>query len=109
MNEDKVTGKRSSADVIRSKAFAIWVPAPVGLGIAWLSIAALEDYGWGLFLGLPLLVSFLSAFCHGFRRRRKFGQAYGVAFLSMLVLGGLLMLVSLDGFICLLMRCRWRR
>lgn len=98
-----MTGKQSVADVIRSKAFAIWVPAPVGLGIAWLSIAVLEDYGWALFLGLPLLVSFLSAFCHGFRQRRKFGQAYGVAFLSMLVLGGLLMLVSLDGFICLLM------
>lgn len=103
MNENEVSSKRSVADVIRTRAFAIWVPAPVGLAIAWLSIAVLEDYGWALFLGLPLLVSFLSAFCYGFRQRRKFLPAYATAFLSILVLGGLIMLVSLDGIICLIM------
>lgn len=103
MNAGDAMEKRSFADVIRSAAFAIWVPAPVGYGIAWLSVAVFHDYGSALFIGLPLLVPFLSAFCFGFRRERKFFPAYRVATLSILVLGLLILLTALDGLICLIM------
>lgn len=71
--------------------------------MCYLSVKVFEDYGGVLFLGLPLLVSFLSAFCCGFRRSCKFGAAYPDAALSILVLGLLIIVVAMDGLICLLM------
>ncbi|RYD48830.1 MAG: hypothetical protein EOP83_25975, partial [Verrucomicrobiaceae bacterium] len=103
MNENDPAGKRSLADIIRSKAFAIWVPGPFGLGIAYLSVNVFHEYGWTLFIGLPLLVSFMSAFCYGFRRERKLLPAYGVAFASVVVVGLLIIVFALDGLICLIM------
>lgn len=52
---------------------------------------------------LPVIVSFLAAFCHCYRTQRSFGSAYGTAVLSLLALGGLILITALDGLICLLM------
>lgn len=54
-------------------------------------------------MGLPLLVSFLS----GFLLRRTgpcaWGRAYLASLLALIVLGALILLVAMDGLICLLM------
>jgi hypothetical protein len=89
--------------VLNNRATAILVPALVGLGGAALSVRAFEQYGWSLFLGLPIVVSFLAAFAWCYRRQQSFGSAYGVSCLSILALGGLIMIFALDGLICLLM------
>lgn len=89
--------------ILNNKATAILVPAIVGLGGAALSVRAFEQYGWSLFLGLPIVVSFLAAFAWSYRRQRTFGSAYGVSCLSILSLGGLILIFALDGLICLLM------
>jgi hypothetical protein len=88
---------------LNNKATAILVPALVGLGGAALSVRAFELYGWSLFLGLPIVVSFLAAFAWCYKRQESFGSAYGVSCLSILALGGLIMIFALDGLICLLM------
>jgi len=89
--------------VLNHKATAILLPAIIGLGGAALSVRAFEQYGWSLFLGLPIVVSFLSAFSWCFKRKKPFGSAYGVSCLSILALGGLILIFALDGLICLLM------
>lgn len=88
---------------LNHRVTAIFLPAVVGLGGAAISVRAFEQYGWSLFLGLPLVVSFLSAFAWCYRRQRTFGSSYVVSCLSILALGGLIMIFALDGLICLLM------
>lgn len=82
---------------------AVFLPALIGLGGAALSVRTFEQYGWSLFLGLPIVVSFLSAFFWCYRRRVSLPSAYGVSCLSILALGGLILIFALDGLICLLM------
>lgn len=89
--------------VLNHKTTAVLLPAIIGLGGAALSVCAFEQYGWSLFLGLPIVVSFLSAFSWCFKRKKSFGSAYGVSCLSILALGGLILIFALDGLICLLM------
>jgi hypothetical protein len=74
-----------------------------GMAASVLSIQVAQLYGGVLFLGLPVLVSFLAAFLHCFRRKRKFWSAYKIATLSILTLGGMILLTALDGLICILM------
>lgn len=83
--------------------FAVTAPAVIGLGWVALIVGVLKDYGWSLFLGLPLVVSFLASFCFSFRREVSFGQAAGVATGSLLALGAGIVIFAIDGLICLLM------
>lgn len=78
-------------------------PALAGFGGAFLAARGFESYGWGLFLGLPVLVSFLSAFLLRRFRVVSWGRCYGVSLLSLLALGGFLLLFAVDGLICLVM------
>ncbi len=83
--------------------FAVIAPAVAGFAFAALSVLGFETYGWSLFLGLPLVVSFLSAFCTSFRRTVSFSRAYWLSVGSLLLVGALILLFALDGLICLLM------
>ncbi len=89
--------------LIRSKWFAVLMPAAIGLGASYLSANIANNYGGVLFLGLPVLVSFLSAFCYCFRRDRGFRNTYLVAALSITALGLMIIAFAMDGLICLLM------
>lgn len=89
--------------LINQRWFAVLIPAIVGFGLAVLSVEYFETYGWSLFLVLPAVVGFLSSSCLTYQRTRSFSDAYWTSVLSLLVLGGLILLVALDGLICLLM------
>lgn len=89
--------------VINSRWFATLVPALLGFGLSALCVRVFEFYGWTLFLGLPVVVCFLSAFCTAFKRQVSFSSAYWISVLSLLCLGGFILIVALDGVICLLM------
>lgn len=84
-------------------ATAILLPAVAGLLGGVLSVRQFEQYGWSLFLGLPVVVSFLAAFFWNYGRRKTFAGTYGLACLSLLALGGLILVFALDGLVCLLM------
>lgn len=88
---------------LNHRAAAILIPSVIGFGGTVLTVTVFEQYGWSLFLGLPVVVSFLSAFFWCYGRRKSFGSAYGVSCMSILLLGGLIMIFALDGLICLLM------
>lgn len=89
--------------IVTTPWFAIFGPALIGLGAAAFCVRQAEDYGAVLFIGLPILVPFLSAFFHSFQTKRSFGTCYGMGFLSILTLGCFIILFALDGLICLLM------
>lgn len=89
--------------VLNRRWFATLVPALLGFMLAALCVGVFEFYGWSLFLGLPVVVGLLSAFCSSYRRQVTFGAAYATATLAMLCLGGFILIFALDGLICLLM------
>jgi hypothetical protein len=89
--------------LIRSRWFAVVIPALIGTGATHLCVQIANRYGSVLFLGLPVAVAFLSSFCFSFRRTGKFGATYGVASLSILTLGMMIIAFAMDGLICLLM------
>ncbi|HSI15129.1 MAG TPA: hypothetical protein VK961_23955 [Chthoniobacter sp.] len=102
-----MTAKTTSVDrlqrTLNQSWFAVVAPAVIGLVLAVFSVRFLKNYGWSLFLGLPWLVSFLSAFCSSFRREIAFWIVYGKVVLSVLLLGAGIMIIALDGALCLLM------
>jgi hypothetical protein len=89
--------------IINRRWFAILIPALLGFGMAAVCVRVFRSYGWSLFLGVPVLVSFVSAFCTSFRRVVSFSLAYGTAVLSLLWLGVFILVFALDGIVCLLM------
>lgn len=88
---------------INSFWFATMMPALVGFGLAAFCVQNLQFYGWSLFLGVPVVVGFLSAFCLSFRREVSESAAFGAATVSVLLLGGVIIAFAMDGVICLLM------
>jgi hypothetical protein len=88
---------------VNSRWFAVSVPAAIGFILAILCVRGFEFYGWSLFLGLPIAVCCLSAFCTSFRQSVRFSKAYWTSVQSLLCLGGLILLTALDGIVCLLM------
>jgi hypothetical protein len=82
---------------------AVLLPALLGCAAVYGAVRGFDSYGWTLFLALPVLVSCLSAFFLRRFRRGTWLASYGVSLLAILLLGGLILVVAVDGLICLLM------
>ena len=65
--------------------------------------AQILRYGWGLFVGLPFAMGFISVLTYGSRRPRSLGACVTVAMLSVVVLGAALFALAIEGLICLVM------
>jgi hypothetical protein len=83
--------------------FAVITPALLGYGMALFCIFFAQLYGAALFIALPIVVSFLAAFFYCYKNERAWSAAYQVTTLSMLVLGGFILVTNVDGLICLFM------
>jgi len=71
--------------------------------LAIFSIHVLAAYGWGLFLGIPFAMGFISVLIYGYHAPRSFKSCVGVACLSPLLLGLAFLVYAVEGLICLLM------
>jgi len=85
------------------RLISILGPAALGLVCVWLAAEYFEVYGWTLFAGLPLVVSFASSLSFRLLVKEGWFETYYVSVQALLVLGVLTLLVALDGFLCLLM------
>jgi len=75
----------------------------MGFAMVTLCVRGFKLYGWSLFMGLPVAICFISAFCTSFRRQVSLSRAYWISVLSLILLGGLILILGLDGLVCLLM------
>ena len=90
------SGKGSAA------AGIIFATASSALGV-WLGTTVLRNYGWTLFVGLPFALGFLSVLVYGYHERRSFWSCMGVSALAVVAAGAALLLVAIEGIICIVM------
>lgn len=67
------------------------------------SVQTLNQYGWGLFVGLPFCIGLTSSLIYSYHQYRKWGECIAVALLSMSMAGLVLLIVAFEGVICLIM------
>ena len=75
----------------------------LGIAVVLLGVRVLQHYGWGLFVGVPFAMGLLSALVYGYHAPRGLAQCLGVALIGPVLLGTALVLLALEGMVCLLM------
>lgn len=63
----------------------------------------LEDYGWGLFLGLPFVLGFFATLLDGTGGETTLGRSLAVGVSSIIFAGLLCVLTAIEGVICVVM------
>ncbi len=87
----------------RSGLVALLVSVPlVVLGVA-LGAQVLHSYGFSLFLGAPFALGMISVLVFGFSWPKPFAACMAVAMVATALVGAGLLLVALEGAICLIM------
>lgn len=84
-------------------AVAILLPAPIALAATFASIHFFQEYGWGVFVGVPFAIGLMAAVFYGARSPRTIRECIGVACLSLTVYGVALLLFAFEGAGCLIM------
>jgi uncharacterized membrane protein YhaH (DUF805 family) len=89
--------------VLGSAAITLLLTVPAGLGMVWIGVRLLTNYGWGLFVALPFTMGFAAALIYGVRQPRSLRGCIGVACLSTALLGLALLALAVEGMFCLVM------
>ena len=83
--------------------FSAGFSAMSATAIVWLSVSVLKQYGFALFVGLPVYCGVMSAVIYSYREPRSHLEALGLAGATLLILGIAIICFALDGLICILM------
>jgi len=92
----------STENKIRMAA-AVVIPPIAGTIFVYIGVTVLQEYGWTLFLLLPLVLGFTSTLIYDPKGDKPFGKCLGVGFLSILTIGFLIMITAIEGLVCLAM------
>ena len=84
-------------------AASIGMTILIGSMFAILETAVLQSYGWGLFVALPFCLGLFSVLVYSYHQPRSYGSCMGVSLVPMALLGGVLIIVAIEGLICILM------
>jgi hypothetical protein len=69
----------------------------------WVGTTVLREYGWSLFVGLPFALGFLSVLVFGYHEKQSFTRCMVVSLLSTVIAGAALLVVAIEGIVCLIM------
>jgi hypothetical protein len=86
-----------------SALFAMLSVGIIGSALAYLSTSFLQNYGWGLFVALPFAMGMVSVLIYAGPQPRTFRSCMAVAILPVAFAGLLLLIVAVEGLICLIM------
>lgn len=87
----------------RSAFLAIGLTAALGLLFALLGTLGIASYGWGLFVALPFCLGLFSVLLYSYHGPRSATECIAVSVLPILILGFVLLVVAIEGIICILM------
>ena len=96
-------GRAIPADELGSAAFGVGITAILAVLLAILSANGLGNYGWGLFVGIPFFLGLNSVLIYGFHEPRSVGRCLLVALLATSLAGLALILLAVEGVICVAM------
>jgi uncharacterized membrane protein YhaH (DUF805 family) len=86
-----------------SALLSIAVTAMTGLGFTLLGTQVVATYGWGLFVGLPFCLGLFAVLMDSYREPRSYSECVLMAVLPVFLLAAILLLVAVEGAICILM------
>src|SRR5258708_4601689 len=84
-------------------AASIGMTIAIGSMFTVLGAEVLRSYGWGLFVALPFCLGLFSVLVYSYHEPRSFGSCMSVALGPIALLGAVLILVMIEGLICILM------
>jgi uncharacterized membrane protein YhaH (DUF805 family) len=88
---------------VGSAFLAVTLNALSALIFTRFSVQTLNQYGWGLFVGLPFCLGLTSSLIYSYHQYRKWIECVVVALLSISMAGVVLLVVAFEGIICLFM------
>jgi len=86
-----------------SALLAVVLSSSLGVALTYFSANMLTHYGWTLFISVPFLCGLLSALIYSYRSPRTQLQCVAIAFSSLVVAGLMILLLVIEGFICIAM------
>jgi uncharacterized membrane protein YhaH (DUF805 family) len=86
-----------------SAILSIVLSSVIGLSFVLLGVLVTGAYGWSLFVALPFCLGLFSVLLYSYHAPRGFAECVGVSLLPVVILGGLLLLVAIEGLICIMM------
>jgi len=86
-----------------SALLSILLTTIIGLFFVLIGTKVIGTYGWGLFVALPFCLGMFSVLLYSYHERRSFSACMGVSVLPVVILGGVLIAVAIEGLICVLM------
>jgi uncharacterized membrane protein YhaH (DUF805 family) len=117
MGSHSAPAQREAAPWPETRMLDRWIPrstlgaaaASIGITIAIgsmftvLGTAVLRSYGWGLFVALPFCLGLFSVLVYGYHEPRSYSSCMAVSLVPIALLGAVLLLVMIEGLICILM------
>jgi hypothetical protein len=117
MGSHSVTAPRQAAPWPETHMLDRWIPhgalgaaaASIGMTIAIgclftvLGTEVLRSYGWGLFVALPFCLGLFSVLVYSYHEPRSYSSCIVVSLVPIALLGAVLLLVMLEGVVCVLM------
>jgi len=86
-----------------SAVLSIFLTSVLGLFFLAMGTLVIGAYGWGLFVALPFCLGMFSVLLYSYHATRDWQSCLKVALLPVLVLGITLVLIAIEGVICVLM------
>jgi hypothetical protein len=96
-------GRLIPCSKLGSALLSIVVTAVLGLGFVAIGTIVIGAYGWGLFVALPFCLGMFSVLLHSYHKPRDWGDCAIVSLLPVWVVGVALILVAMEGIICVVM------
>jgi uncharacterized membrane protein YhaH (DUF805 family) len=91
------------ASPLGSAVLSIFLTSVLGLVFLALGTLVIGAYGWGLFVALPFCLGMFSVLLYSYHSPRDWRSCLNVALLPVGILGVALVLVAMEGIICVLM------
>jgi uncharacterized membrane protein YhaH (DUF805 family) len=117
MESHAVTRQQEAAPWPETRALDRWIPrstmgaaaASIGITIligsmfTVLGTQLLESYGWGLYVALPFCLGLFSVLVYSYHEPRSYGSCMMVSLAPIGLIGGVLIVVAIEGLLCILM------
>lgn len=101
--ETQGLGKWIPRSKMGASLVAIGISIVIGLIFTAMGTVWLRNYGWGLFVALPFCLGLFAVMVYSYHEPRNFGECLVVSVVPVGLLGAVLLVVALEGLICILM------